>query len=388
MKLNLRCILIMTVGLLFTSGCSTDVKDIEKLSYASALGVDFKDGKYHGYIQFIDFQSVAKSSDGQKSPSRVWVGEGVGDTFEESFFNLYQTAQERIYWGHLTAIVISESAFKQGIKEVYDSFIRYYEFRLTPWVFGTRESIKDILSAGGFFGQSPLSTILHEPKGTYSQSSVINPIKLHRLIGQINEPGFTTAIPTLTLNKKQWSEKDKPEPKLMINGAIFLKNDVFKSYIPIKDLNGLRWVQQGTVRAGIPVPNKKKPAVQIVVDNPKSKLSLDKTSVDIRYNIDLKATAYIVNRTKDSFLGLQQLTNKTTEVIEQEIRSTLKTGIEKKTDIYNIEHELYRHHYEKWKPISPDDMILLKKNLIQDIRIHLNIEHSSSEKNSTIHRNQ
>jgi Ger(x)C family germination protein len=378
----------MTVGLLFTSGCTTDIKDIEKLSYASALGVDFKDGKYHGYIQFIDFQSVAKTSEGQKTPSRVWVGEGVGDTFEESFFNLYQTAQERIYWGHLTAIVISESVFKQGIKEVYDSFIRYYEFRLTPWVFGTRESIKDILSAGGFFGQSPLSTILHEPRGTYSQSSIIKPIKLHRLIGQINEPGFTTAIPTLTLNKKQWSEKDKPEPKLMMNGAIFLKNDVFKSFIPIKELNGLRWIQLGTVRAGIPVPNKKKPAVQIVVDNPKPKLSLDKTSDDIRYNVDLKATAYIVNRTNDGFLGLQQLTEKTTEVIEQEIRSTLKTGLEKKTDIYNLEHVLYRHHYEKWRSISTESTRLLKKNLIQDIRIHLNIEHSSSEKNSTIHRNQ
>jgi spore germination protein KC len=388
LKRNLLCILMLTVSLLVASGCSTDIKDIEKLSYASAIGVDYKDGKYHGYIQFIDFQSVAKTSDGMKTPSRVWVGEGVGDTFEEAFFNLYQTAQERIYWGHLTSIVISESAFKKGIKDFYDSVVRYYEFRLTPWVYGTREPIEDILSAGGFFGQSPLSTILHEPKGIYSQSSVITPIKLHRLIGQINEPGFTTCIPTLSLNKKQWSEKNKTEPKLMMDGAIFLKNDKFRSYIPIKELDGLRWLQEGTVRAGVPVPSTKKPAVQIVVDKPNTKLSLDKSSGDPRYNIDIKATAYMVNRTNNSLLELQQLTEKSSEVIEEEIRSTLKTGLEKKTDIYNFEHDMYRNHYEQWRSISPDDTSLLKKNVIRNVRIHLNIKHSSKEKNSTIHRGE
>jgi spore germination protein KC len=384
----LRCALIVMVGLLFCSGCATDVKDIDKLNYVSAIGMDYVDGKYHGYIQLIDFQSVAKTSDGQRQPAKIWVGEGVGSSFEESLFDLYRTAQERIYWGHMTAVVISESALKQGFGEVYDSIIRYYEFRLTPWVYGTRESIKDIFSTAGFFGQSPLSTILHEPEGTYSQTSSIKPIKLHRLIGQINEPGFTSCIPTLALNKKQWKEKNKIESKLMIDGAMFLKNESYLSYIPLKELAGLRWIQRGTVRAGVPVPNKTEPSVQIVVDKPKTKLKLNMAGDDIRYNIDMKATGYIVNRTQNSLLELRQLTEKTTEVIEQEIRKSFLAGLKKHTDIYNLEHNLYRYHYREWKAISPAESRLLNKNEIGDIHIDLNIEHSSSEKNTQIKRRE
>lgn len=380
--------LVVMLGLLVMSGCTTDVKDIDKINYASTIGVDYKDGKYHGYIQFNDFQSVAKTSDTQRSPSKIWVGEGVGDSFEESLFDLYRTSQERIYWGHVTAIVVSEGAFKQGIGNIYDSFVRYYEFRLTPWVYGTRESIKEILSTGGFFGQSPLSTILHEPTGIYSQTSFIKPIKLHRLIGQMNEDGFTSCIPTLAVNKKNWVEKKNKEPKLTIDGAIFLKREVYRSYIPIEELIGLRWIQSGSVRAGVSVPSKTEPSVEIVVDNPKTKLKMVKIDDRPQYNIDMKATGYVVSRTNNQLQGIQQLTQKSTESIEKEIRKSFMAGMKRNTDIYNLEHNLFRYHYQDWKAITTTEGMLLNENAIRDVHIDLNIEHTSSGKNSTIHRSE
>ncbi|MGO4693066.1 Ger(x)C family spore germination protein [Paenibacillus sp. 2TAB26] len=382
MMRNLRLTFVLIVLSLCISGCASDVKDIEKLNYASAIGVDYKDGKYHGYIQFVDFQSIAKSTEGKKQTAKIWVGEGVGSSFEESFFALYQTAQERIYWGHLTSVIVSEAAFKRGFGEIYDSIVRYYEFRLTPWVFGTRESVKDILSTGGFLGQSPLSTILHEPEGIYAQSSTIKPIKLHRLIGEIYEPGYTSCIPVLAVNNKQWKEKNQNEPKLMIDGAIFLKNEAYQSYIPLKKLSGLRWMQQGTIRAGVSVPKNTQETVQIVVENPKTKLKLVSAEGKPKYNIEIKAKAYIVSQTKNSFLGLQQLTDETKKTIDQEIVELFRTGKETKTDVLNLEHDLYRHHYRQWKASSPAGELLLKENPINEVKIDLNIVHSSSEKYS------
>ncbi|WP_239696871.1 Ger(x)C family spore germination protein [Paenibacillus oryzisoli] len=373
-------------GLFVDTGCATDVKDIDKLNYASTIGVDYKDGKYHGYIQFNDFQTVAKTNDTQRSPAKIWVGEGIGDSFEESLFDLYRSAQERIYWGHVTAIVISEAAFKQGIRNIYDSFVRYYEFRLTPWVYGTRGSVKDILSTGGFFGQSPLSTILHEPTGNYSQTSYIKPIKLHKLIGQMNENGFTSCIPTLAVNKKNWTVQQNKEPKLMIDGAIFLKNEVYKSFIPLEGLTGLRWIQSGTVRAGVSVPDKTEPAVQIVVDNPKTKVKMVKIDDRPQFNIDMNATGYVVSRTNNNLLGIQQLTQKSTERIEKEIRKSFMEGLKRNTDIYNLEHELFRYHYQEWKSISQVEGTLLNENEIRNVHIDLNIKHTSNGKNSTIHK--
>ncbi|MBD2866324.1 Ger(x)C family spore germination protein [Paenibacillus oceani] len=379
--------LLAAVALAFSSGCATDVKDIEKLNYASALGVDYKDGHYYGYIQFIDFQSVAKT-DNQKPAAKIWVGEGIGKSFEEAFFDLYRSAQERIYWGHVTAVLISESAFKQGFTGISDSISRYYEFRLTPWVFGTRDSIKEIFTAAGFFGQSPLSTILHEPEGTYSQASLIKSVQLHRLIGQIYEPGYTSCIPTIALNRTVWQEKQKKEPKLMLDGAIFLKNEKFRSYIPLKELEGLRWVQHGTVRAAIPVPNKSDSTAQIVFDEPKTKLTPASAGEQLRFNITMKAAGYVVNRINNRTRGLGPLTAQAKEAIEREIRQTYENGRKHQTDVFNLEHTLYRHRYRQWKAMSQQEEPLLTEDAIRHIELDLNITHSSSQKNKRITRNE
>jgi len=371
------------------SGCSsTDVKSIEKLNYVSSIGVDYVDGEFHSYLQLLEFLTVAKTDFGQQSAPKIWIGEGIGLSFEESLFDLYRTSQEKIYWGHMTAIVISESAFKQGIGSIYDSFVRYYEFRLTPWVYGTRDPVKDIFSISGFYQQSPLTTILHEPQGVYSQNSLIQSVRLHRLISQINEPGFTSCIPTLVVNNSQWSEKNKNEPKLMIDGAIFLKNDEFRSYIPLEKLNGLRWIQHGTIRASIAIPNKEEADVQIAVDKPKTKLKLVKQGINPQYNIQMKATGSIISRSNNNLTELQELTDETKSAIKQEIMQVYQIGLSEQTDILNLEHTLYRSDHKKWNALYPVEDTLLTKDTINDINIDLNITHSSSMKKYRMERSK
>ena len=374
--------------LLFSPGCTTDENDIERMNYASAIGIDYKDGKYYGYIQLISFQSTAKSED-QKQEARTWVGEGTGATLDEAIFTIYRTSQERIYWAHLTAIVVSEAAFKQDFESFYEIISRYYEFRRTPWVFGTKQSVREILTTGGFFGQSSLSTILHEPKGTYEQSSTVQSIQLHRLIAQIYEPGFTSIIPTLAVNKKQWTENASADPKLTVDGAIFLKENKFQSYIPIKNLSGLRWLQSGVVRAGVPVPDEATPTAQIVINNPKTKIKYVAQEDGIpRFDISLKASAYVVSRFDHSLSNLRPLTEETQKAVEDEIRKLFVTGLKKKTDVLNLEYFMYRHHFPQWKAMFDADKLLLNKDSLRNIYADIKIIHSSSEQNNPIQRGQ
>ncbi|WP_158606584.1 Ger(x)C family spore germination protein [Paenibacillus ginsengarvi] len=383
MRKRINVILALAL-LMLGAGCSTDMKNIEKLNYANAIGVDFKDGNYHCYIQSIDFQSVAKTSDGQKGPGKIWIGEGIGSNLEDALFQTYESAQERIIWGHVTAIVISENAIKEGIIGIYDSFSRYYEFRLTPWIFATRESVKDIFSATGFFERSPLNSILHEPKSIHSQSSYVTPIRLHTLIRQTNEPGFTSCIPSLAINKKMWTEKKKQEPKLRIDGAVFLKNESFKSYIPLEKLSGLRWVRPGTIRAGISVPDPKHPSVQIAIENPKRRLQYSGNGDGPRFDLRVKGTGYTVSRIKNDLVSLSLLTSMTESAIEKEIRDLYKLGIEKKTDVLNMEYDLFRYQHKKWKELTGGENVLLTDEALQDVTVDINIEHTSTEKNERV----
>ncbi|MCU6707471.1 Ger(x)C family spore germination protein [Paenibacillus sp. J5C_2022] len=369
---------------LLTGSCDTDTKDIEKLNYATTIGVDFKDGKYIGYVQFVNLPSIAKQADGKKESAKIWIGKGKGETFEESFFDIYRTSQERIFWGHLTAIVISESAIKQGIESIYDSFSRYYEFRLTPWVFGTRASVEDILNAKGFYEQSPLSTILHDPEGIYSQSSQIRSIRLHRLMSQVNEPAYTTAIPTLTMNKKAWTNNGKMEPKLMIDGAIFLENEKYMGYIPLKQLLGLRWIQPQTIRAAIEVPSVKNPTVVMIVDKPKTKLTMLSDGDKPQFSINLKASGYITNRSKNQMLQSLEMDKATEEAIAKQIQETYDKARAKGIDIYNFQYQMFRYHNRLWKSRHLSHKKLIAKDTVKNISVRIKVKHTSSEKNTRV----
>jgi len=364
----------------FLAGCATDAKNIEKLNYATALGVDFVDGQYHGYVQFINLQSVAKATDGKQTSKKAWVGKGVAPSLEQALFDIYRTAQERVFWGHVTAIVISDEALKQGIDTIYDSISRYYEFRLTPWVYATRGPIREILSMGGFYEQSTLSTILQEPKEIHSQTSFVEPIKLHKLMSRINEPGYTVCIPSVAVNTEQWKAELKPEPKLAIDGAIFMKQDKVKSFMSLKELSGLRWIRPGTVRAGIPVPDKTNPEVEVVFDHPKAKYELVRENERLRYRLSMRAKGYIVNWDGVEFASFNELIEQTKKAIEREIRQVVRDGNNRKTDVLNLEHELFRNHFRLWKSERWNEEDFLSPDVLEAIDLHLEIVHSGLER--------
>nr|WP_231571358.1 hypothetical protein [Paenibacillus sp. VKM B-2647] len=74
---------ILIALLVITTGC-WNIKEIQNISYATAIGFDYRDGKYIVYLQLIDFSSVAKLEGQQKSrEAPVWVGKGTGASFTE-----------------------------------------------------------------------------------------------------------------------------------------------------------------------------------------------------------------------------------------------------------------------------------------------------------------
>ncbi|MEK3883234.1 Ger(x)C family spore germination protein [Paenibacillus sp. PL2-23] len=384
MRLTLMLFIALGWVVLTLSGCSTDVKNIERLNYATAIGVDYKDGEYRGFVQFVDLQAEAKTTEGINQEARIWIGEGRGETFEDSFFNIYRTAQERIFWGHLTAVVISESAMKKGLPSILDSITRYNEFRLTPVVFGTRGSVKEILSQGGFYGQSPLSTILHEPGGIYQQSSFIHSVQMHRLISYLNEPGYTTCIPTLAVNNLQWTEKNKRKKLLMIDGAIFVKDQSYRSFIPLKELTGMRWIQKDTQRAGVPVPIDGGPSVQAVINRSKPKLKLLQGGYSPEFKFLYEGSGYLVNRANNEWSKTGELNEAVEKVIRKEVEDLFQTGRRKHTDVMNLEYHMFRYHHRLWSSLPSPEATIMSPDTLSTINVHVNIRHTSTVKNRNV----
>ncbi|KOP82936.1 Ger(x)C family spore germination protein [Cytobacillus solani] len=377
-------ILFLLPSLLLISGCNNDINEVQNLNFGTAIGVDFKDDKFHIYIQMLGLSSVAKLEDGTNVPPQVYISETIGETFIDAFFKAYRTSQERIIWAHVTAIVLSESALNKGIENIYDGLTRYYEFRSTPWVFGTLEPIDNILSTNGFFNQSSLNTILHSPQSSYEQSSWIRPIKLNKFARELLEPVQTTYIPTLTINKKQWKKNKGVEPKLAINGAFFLNNKEYKGFFELNDIKGIRWIASESKRVPILVPSKEKPEFLAVFEEKYVKIIPINVNGKYKYDVVFFANGYISNRLKNNVLNVKHMQNLVKDNIITQIKDFYQLGLDKNIDFLNIEHQLYRKHNREWKQMKKNNEPFLEEDIINDFKAYISLQHSGSFKKQKI----
>lgn len=374
---------IFVLCLLFTSGCENDVGEIENQNFATAIGVDYREGEYYVYIQMIGLSSVAKREGGEKTEPDVYVSVTSGKTFIDGFFKAYHTAQERFLWANVTAIVLSENVLKKGLGSVFDGLTRYYEFRPTPWMFGTKDSIEELLSTNGFFKQSSLDTILHSPESSYEQSSTIKSVKLNQFAREFFEPGRTTSIPSLTIEEEQWKKNERSETKLAINGSFFLFDQKYKGYFPFEKIKGIRWVTSDTIRASILVPNNNSPEFIAVLEDQMVKILAEKQDGDFRFNIFYLANAVVSNRMKNSTLNADAMEEFVKKEIISEVRQLYQLGLEHDVDFLNLEHQLFRKYHSDWERLK-GKKTLLREDSIKSIEAHITIEHAGSFKNRKI----
>jgi len=369
--------------LLTATACNHDIGEIENQNFATAIGVDYRDGEYFVYIQLLGLSSVAKSEGGDKAPPVVYISETSGKTFIDAFFKAYHTAQERILWAHVTAIVLNESVLEKGMGSVFDGLTRYYEFRPTPWIFATKSPMVEILSTEGFFNQSSLDTILHSPESSYEQSSTIKPIKLNQFAREFFDPGRTTYIPSLSINDTQWKKNTKNEGTLTIDGAYFLANQKYKGYFPYDQLKGMRWITPETIRASILLPTEKDPEFITVLEDQIVKISPEKQNGNFRFNLLYLANGIVSNRMKNNTIQVDAMEDYVQKGIISEVRQLYQLGLEHHVDFLNLEHQLYRKYHHDWKKLKNSDS-LLREDSIMSIEAHITLEHSGSFKNRKI----
>lgn len=379
----LACIIILSICLTALSACENDIGEIENQNFATAVGVDYRDGKYYIYIQMLGLSAIAKSEGGSKPPPQTYVSETSGATFIDAFFKAYHTAQERFLWAHVTAIVLSDSALEEGMGSVFDGLTRYYEFRPTPWIFGTKKPLVDILSTSGFFNQTSLNTILHSPKSSYEQSSTIKPVKLNQFAREFFDPGRTTYIPSITIDDNQWKNNKRNEAKLAIDGAFFLDNQKYKGYFSFEELKGLRWITPETVRASLLLPNETNPEFLAVLEDQEVTIQPVKQNGNYRFDIFYHANGIVSNRIKNNTVNVNAMEDFVKEGIITEVEQLYQLGVEHDIDFLNFEHQLYRKHHQDWKKLKDQDS-LLQEDSIKSMEVNITLEHSGSFKNRKI----
>jgi Ger(x)C family germination protein len=364
--------IIWILPLLLLSGC-WDLKDPQDIHYVTAIGFDYVDDHFEVYVQMVDFSAVAKTEIGQpgeQMPS--WIGKGTGKTASVALSHIYDTAQLRIFYGHINAVVYSERLIKHGLQSVLDIQNRFYEMRYTPWVYGTNRPIEEIFAAESFFRMSPTVTLMHMPENAYSQKSAVQPKRLRELISGLYEPGMTFMLPSLGIDEKSWSEGNKPQMKLKYDGVFAFHDGEYKGRLEMNQLAGLRWVRQATERGLLLVRDGERFA-EVTLEKPKVEVTPHVSKGKMTFDVDVRLKGYITERLKLS--PIEKLEEYTEKMVKEEILATVRAGMKIGADPLKLENTLYRKYTKQWKELreqmhrqfSEDDL---------NLNIQVNIKHS------------
>ncbi|MDR6553453.1 Ger(x)C family spore germination protein [Paenibacillus qinlingensis] len=145
----------------------------------------------------------------------VWVLSSVGYTLEDALMNLQQQLADRLFFGHLRVIVLSEAVAKNGIENENDFFRRQPQVRRTVWMVVSKGSAADIMKATPQLERVPTLYLLATLEHAREMGKLPN-IFLGVFFSASSAKGQEGILPYLDLKK---------ESNIELAGMAYFKND-------------------------------------------------------------------------------------------------------------------------------------------------------------------
>ena len=356
---------------LLLAGC-WDTNQPERMYYLYGIGIDFEDDEYVMYAQIIDFTNIAKSDQPNPEASQAEVGVARGRTFDEVFFNLYKSMDERLFLGQLEYVVFSEEAIKQNKgKAIVNSFIRYRELRYTTWTYITDAPIEEVMLTSPIINKAITLSKVADPTNSLKQSSLIQPINFREILINLDEPSHSAIIPFIEISEN-WSTDKGPDTVYSIESVVLVNSqDAYKGHLKGDDVRGLQWMTEKTVRSEITVKMDgfADPYVTNVVQSIKPTIRPIINEDSIHFELDVKCVVEGVESENQEIM--EKLIKKVEETMEKEIETTYKAALKMDVDVFRLSETVYRKHNKAWKKMNEDGVIPLDENSIRSINVEV-----------------
>lgn len=365
-------IILLFPLLLLLGGC-WDSDENERMFYVHAVGIDYENGEYKVYVQIINFINVAKSEQPTSDEIQSVVNSETGKTVDDAIFKLYNSIDEKVYWGHLTFIVFTEEALKNNVlNPSLNLFTRYIDTRYNVWIYSTNSSLTDFLLIPTLLRRSITLTKMADPLNSYEQNSYIEPINMRELILKLNEPSYETNIPFVKINEG-WKSLKGNIQSMEFSGFSIVSHNTLKGNIEGEKATGLQWMTNRTTRSPLvtEIPNKENQYMTIAVTNLKTKVKPIVKNGEVKFDIDIHCNAFLSSYT-DTVGSPEKVKEGIREQMKKEILTTYKEGLALDSDVYNLSESLYRKDLKAWRKYSQDGKLKLTEDSIRNIHITVN----------------
>ena len=363
MKKILFMLTMLLVVLL--AGC-WDEDQPERMYYIQGVGIDYKDGQYEIFVQIIDFTNVAKTEQPNPEAIQAEIGTAKGDTITEAFMNLYHTLDLKLFWGHLTFILLSEEVLKDGrIKNILTLFTHYRETRYQMWYYATDGDIKELLLATPILNRAVTMSKLADPFSSFKQESYVAPITMRDLVIDMNEPGHEVSLPFFKVSDN-WETEKGVSKSTKIDGVAVFNTTKYKGTLIGEDAYGLVWMTPETKRGQVTVGNNQD-AFTVIIEDFKVKVDAVEQSGDLKFNVAINVNALL--STSNRNVSEKEIKEGVEKKIKEQVEKTYKLALEKDMDIYRLSEKAYRQQLKAWKKVEKDGAIPLTEDSLRDIKV-------------------
>jgi Ger(x)C family germination protein len=357
--------------LLGASGC-TSMPDIQSNAYATAIGIDYKNGMWIAYAQVINFSTIAHSDQveiGKEQP--VWIGSGKGETVATALTDIGATSQLRMFWGHVKALVMSEAALKKDVKEIYSAINRYREVRYTVYVYGTNRDLREVLMQKSLLNMSPLYTTMFTGTQSSAPPAFIQPITANRAISDLNEPGEHAWIPSIGIDTGDWTEDAKPRQMFMLTGAYFFRGNQMATWMSVDELRGGRWAEPELERTPVIIRKDRSPVAMLMLSKPKLAIKIVDEPGGPRFKLYVKTKGFVMELMKEA--SIAEMEAMAARTIASEVEETFRKAVRKRCDPFGLLEELYRSKPGKFHEVTTGSGFALSERSLRGVEVKVRL---------------
>ncbi|MCQ6279223.1 Ger(x)C family spore germination protein [Bacillus sp. EB600] len=354
-------VIVLTIPML--EGCWNQ-EELTDLAFVTALGID-KAEHNQGYtltFQIVNPGNVASPLAGGGQGSPVAIYKSTGRNVFEAARKATKELSRRIYFPHLSALVISEQVARDGIYDLLDILDRDPGFRTTSQIFIAKHmSAESVVSTLTILDKIPVNKLVKAMDVTETMLGENTKITIDDLLKSMVSSGQEPIANGVTLigNKKMGKKmsniaSDMPEVIIKIDGLAIFRGGKMIGWIKGNRARGIVWVMNKVKGTDVFVDwQGKKQAIGATIRRSKVNVSAAMKNgkpfiqVAIKAEGDIEQVNGAVDITNPAII--KKIEEKLEQEIKKEVSQSIRTAQSKKSDIFGFGDKIHKTYPKRWK---------------------------------------
>ncbi len=353
----------LIIVLLLLNGCWGEM-DVNKMSTATAVGIDKSEKGYKVTIQAINASSQTQQLSNRAT---VVVYSEEGQSVFEALRKLTFYYPSRVLMSHFHLLAFGEDFAKEGVKEVlgflYNDTETRQKYNIVVVKGGTANDFLKIITPSSPNPAAEVNDSIKASFQSFGSTHVINADEFLSLSScHLNNPIATTVEligdPKKGADMKNIQESDL-KAKIKTESLAVFKMDKLVGYLTVDESQGYNFLMGEVTSSVIPVTYDKDKKISVEINSTKAKRKLKITDNQVNVNITITIQGFISGLEG----GLNGLKPKEVKEIEKKASESISKKIElciKKTqddydsDIFMIGSLIHRSKPKYYHKIDKD----------------------------------